>query len=79
MSNIDSLHRAMIAAGLRYDEANAHAVDMAERAKSMLAADLSASLQAEREARRAFMDHCNARERFQAALRAEESPSEVKP
>lgn len=23
MSNIDSLHRAMIAAGLRYDEANA--------------------------------------------------------
>ncbi len=74
MSNIEALHRAAIAAALRYDEANHEAVVAAERAKSMLAADLAASLKSDRDCHRAFVEKEAATKKYREALYAEVKP-----
>ena len=68
------LHRAAIVAALLYDECNTAAVRANDKAKSMLDADLAASLKADRECRRAYLAMESAHSAYRSQLVEEMQP-----
>lgn len=72
---VESLHRKMLVACLRYDESIAESVTARYRAKSMQSDDLAASVAADRECVRTERVMRQAESEYMAALRSESTPS----